>query len=51
MELTEDDIREFMTIWLEEFKEEITPVEARERASALLTLYTLLIYPWSEEGP
>ena len=50
MELTEDDIREFRAIWSEEFKEDIAPAEARERASALLTLYVLVALPWSDKN-
>jgi hypothetical protein len=49
MQLTEDDLREFMEIWSEEFKEDLTIADARERASALLDLYALLTSSWSEE--
>ena len=51
MELTEEDIRQFMEIWSEEFKEDLAPAEARERASALLTLYMLMAFPCSDQNP
>ena len=47
MQLTEEDIREFINIWSEEFGETITLADARKRASDLLRLYLLLISPQS----
>ena len=45
MELTSEDIKEFIEIWREEFKEEIGIPEARHRGSQLLELYTVLARP------
>jgi len=42
MQLTEDDLREFLEIWSEEFKEALTTADARQRAAELLELYLLL---------
>lgn len=42
MRITDDDIRRFQAIWLEEFEEEITVDEAREHISRLDTLYLML---------
>lgn len=50
MQLTEDDIREFIEIWSAEFNEALTPEDAKRFASALLELYLLLTPPWSEEA-
>jgi hypothetical protein len=41
MELTEDDIREFQEVWLDEFKEPISPDDARQRFDELLELYAI----------
>jgi hypothetical protein len=49
MQLTEDDIREFMEIWSAEFNEQLTPEDAKRHASALLELYLLLTSSSSEE--
>ncbi len=49
MQLTEDDLQEFMQIWREDFNEPITAEEARQRATALLDLYVLLSSPAPEE--
>jgi hypothetical protein len=40
--ITDDDIRRFQEIWLEEFEEEITVDEAREHISRLDALYLML---------
>jgi hypothetical protein len=40
--ITDDDIRRFQAIWLEEFEEEITVDEAREHIGRLDTLYLML---------
>jgi len=50
MELTDNDIREFVKIWSAEFHETITDEEARLSASALLDLCFLLVSAESEEG-
>lgn len=50
MQLTEDDLREFMEIWSAEFSEPLTPDDAKRYASALMELYMLLTSPWSEEA-
>jgi hypothetical protein len=42
MQLTEDDLREFMEIWPAEFHESIGLDDARQSAAALLELYVLL---------
>lgn len=41
MDLTDDDIREFQTIWLHEFNEHISADNARRRAQELIELYSL----------
>lgn len=45
MELTDDEIREFIELWTQEFGEELTPDEARHQASLLLQLYGCLARP------
>lgn len=42
MQLTDQDLQEFIEIWQAEFKESLSTEQARERASALLELYALL---------
>lgn len=42
MQLTDDDIREFVEIWEKEFHERLSNDEARRHASLLLDLYTEL---------
>lgn len=49
MQLTENDILEFMEIWAAEFNEQITPEDAKAHAAELLDLYALLISPSSGE--
>ena len=51
MNLTEDDIREFRAIWLAEFEEDLTEVEARVRAHSLLELYACLAEPLPVQSP
>lgn len=43
MELSDQDIREFMAAWKEEFSEVLTVEEARLHASLLLKLYMHLV--------
>ena len=50
MDLDEHDIQEFIRIWKEEFKEELSPAEARLRASELLELYDVLAKPLPDES-
>ncbi len=42
MQLKEADIQEFIQLWREELREELTLNEARHRAAQLLELYLLL---------
>lgn len=49
MQLTEEDLQQFMEIWREEFNEPITADDARQCASALLDLYALLWSPEAEQ--
>ncbi len=42
MELTDEEIQEFAKIWKEEFKEELTPEQAKYEAQRFLELYLLL---------
>ncbi len=42
MQLDDNDIREFLAIWKQEFGEELSPAEARHRASQFMELYALL---------
>ena len=42
MELTSEDITEFIALWQEEFGETITEAEARHHGSKLLELYLAL---------
>jgi len=51
MQLTEDELREFMEIWRDEFREPITIEEARQSASALLDLYVVLTSSRSDDFP
>ena len=43
--LTDADIQEFIQIYKEEFEESLSPKEAREMASRLLELYSVLYLP------
>ena len=45
MDLDDRDIQEFMAMWQEEFKEALSPAEARDCASQLLELYFVLYGP------
>jgi hypothetical protein len=45
MDLDDRDIQEFMTMWKEEFKETLSPAEARKCASLFLELYFVLYGP------
>ena len=51
MQLTEDELREFVEIWKDEFNEPITIEDARQSASALLDLYLILTSSWSSDEP
>jgi len=42
MQLEDEDIREFIQIWEEEFHETLAPDAARHHASQLLELYALI---------
>jgi len=46
MQLTDEDVREFATLWKEEFGEEISEAEARRHATQLIELYSLLARPY-----
>lgn len=50
MQFTEDDLREFMAIWSDEFHETLTAEEARRSATMLLDLFALLAFSESEEA-
>lgn len=45
MELTDEDIREFIDAWKKDFGETISTAEARKHASALMELCLLLARP------
>ena len=47
MDITDQDIREFMALWEEEFSELLTMEEARLQASLLLKLYVHLVEHYS----
>ena len=47
MDLHDQDIREFIALWEEEFSESLTVEEARLHASLLLRLYLHLVEPHS----
>jgi hypothetical protein len=49
MQLTEDDLQEFIKIWRDEFNEPIAPEDASQRATDLLDLYVILLSPKPEE--
>jgi hypothetical protein len=49
MELDGRDIEEFIQLWKEEFKETLSPKDARQCASQLLELYGVLATPLPEE--
>ena len=49
MGLTEDDLKEFACIWAAEFHEDITLDMARQVASSLLELYSVLARPLPSE--
>lgn len=49
MQFTEEDLREFMAIWSDEFHESITVEEARLSATMLMDLFVLLAFGGSEE--
>ena len=50
MQLTDEDIREFTTLWEQEFHERLSPGEARHAATALLELYDLIAQPVSSSA-
>jgi hypothetical protein len=50
MQLTDDDLQQFMAAWREEFNESITAEEARDRAKALLDLYAILTVSAHEDS-
>lgn len=50
MELGDEDIQEFITLWQEEFGETISLEKARHHASQLLELYLLLATPPSDHS-
>lgn len=50
MQLKDDDLREFVAIWMRVFNEEISLADARHRASQLVTLYLALAKRLPEEG-
>jgi hypothetical protein len=45
MDLDDQDIQEFIQLWKEEFKETLPPADARQCASQLLELYSVLASP------
>ena len=45
MDLDDHDIQEFIEMWKEEFRETLSPAQARRRASELLELYFVLYGP------
>ena len=45
MQLQEEDIREFVQLWKEEFDEALSMEQARQHASGLMELYALLAKP------
>jgi hypothetical protein len=49
MQLTDDDLEEFIKLWREEFHEEISMEEARKRGTELIELYWLLSRPLPSE--
>ena len=49
MQLADEDIGEFTVLWKKEFKEALSPDEARHHASQLLELYALLSKPLPSE--
>jgi hypothetical protein len=49
MQFTEDDLREFMAIWSDEFHESISLDDARLSATMLMDLFALLAFSGSEE--
>jgi hypothetical protein len=49
MEVDDRDIQEFIRLWKEEFKETLSPKDARQCASQLLELYGVLASPLPEE--
>jgi hypothetical protein len=49
VKLTDQDLKEFCQIWKEEFDEEISIEEARQHASSLLELYSVLARPLPSE--
>lgn len=48
MPFTEEELKEYMAMWAEEFHEEITLEEACLSATALLDLFVLLASPVGE---
>ena len=43
MDLNDEDIKEFIQIWKEEFSEEISFADAKQRAQDLLVLFRILL--------
>ena len=45
MDISDEDVKEFQQLYKQEFDEDISYDEARERFSELLTLYQILLRP------
>lgn len=50
MQLTEEDIKEFQTIWQAHSGQVLSVAEARQCATRLMKLYLLLVRPLPDEG-
>jgi len=48
MDLTDDDIKEFIRLYEEEFDDEISFTDAKQRAQDLLVLFRILLSPDKE---
>lgn len=51
MELTDEDLKEFIAIWKAEFQEELSLGDARHHASQLMELYLVLAEPLPNKNP
>jgi hypothetical protein len=49
MQLSDEDLREFITLYAQEFGEQLEIAEAREIATRLIDLYTILMRRLPEE--
>lgn len=51
MQLSDEEVKEYIELYREDFGEELTPVAAREVITRLIVLFELLCKPLPAESP